>query len=439
MHGTIVRPHAGRPRWFEHRHAIPAAMLLAVVLRAVLMLALPQHPVSDAEWYLVRAREIAGGSGYQEGGYPTAFWPVGYPALLGGAVWLLGPGLAGPLLLNLAAAAITVALIAGFARVLGIGRIATTSAVFLYAVYPASIVYAGQAMSETTSTALSLAAFLLLVAGRHRWPLLLGAGVLFGLATLMRAQMLLFPAGAIVMVACACRDWSWRQAAIALLLVHAGLLATVLPWTFRNDRVMGAPVLVSTNGGIALYTGANDLATGDWMSLERSPLWAEVGVPWSERVPRQIEMDARTKALAHRWIAAHPARWLGMGFRKVILVWRKDSDAFWSLQVSYPGASRWWRLVAAANQLFYLVVLALAATTLLPSLGAVLRRRGPGAPNALLAAMPLFVSVTAFGFTGQIRYHYPAMPLLLLAASVAIERFALRRRAAAPAGAVLVG
>ncbi|WP_174297472.1 hypothetical protein [Sphingomonas bacterium] len=421
---------------------VPVLFVLTIGTRLALMLLVPQRPVSDAQWYMVRAAEMARGLGYQEAGHPTAFWPVGYPALLAASLWSCGPSLLGPMLLNLAGAAATLALVLGFGRALGIDRTAARMAGLILAVYPASIAYAGQAMSETVATALGMSAFLLLIVGRHRAPLVLLAGIAFGLATLMRAQMLLFPAGAVIGIALACRDWRPRQALAAGLLCYAGLAATVLPWTWRNVTVMNAPVLVSTNGGVALYTGANDLADGDFMAVERTPLWAQVGIPFADRIARQVDIDDRYKALARAWIARHPARWLALGPRKVMLVWRKDSDAFWALEASYPERSRTWTIVAGVNQLGYLAVLALAAVSLVPAaIGAV--RRGPAQPLALLVPMPVFVSATAFGFTGQTRYHAPAMPFLILAAGVTIVRVAarLRRSAigiAAPPGAVSI-
>lgn len=438
MAGRAARPGEWSPvpagRWdaalsalATGRSVVPALVALTVALRLALVVLLPQRPVSDARWYLERAAEMARGLGYQEAGHATAFWPVGYPALLAGSLRLFGPSLLGPMLVNLVAAAATLVLLMELGRVLGAGPLATRIAGLIYALYPAHVIYAGQVMSETAATAVTLAALLLLVAGRHRWPLVALAGAAFGLATLMRAQMLLFPAGAVIGIALCCRDWRPRRALAAGLVCYAALLAVVLPWTWRNERVMHAPVLVSTNGGVALYTGANDLADGDFMAVERTPLWAGVGIPFADRVARQVEINDRYKALAKAWIAAHPARWLALGPRKVALVWRKDSDAFWGLEASYPDRARAWTPLAALDQLAYLAILALAAVALVPAVVGALRR-GPARPLALLALMPAFVTATAFGFTGQTRYHAPAMPFLILAAGVAAEALLRRPR-----------
>ncbi len=73
----------------SHRF-IPACFVLFVVLRAALIFFVPVEISSDASWYLNRAISIANGEGYSEVGYPTAYWPVGYPGFLGALFYLFG-------------------------------------------------------------------------------------------------------------------------------------------------------------------------------------------------------------------------------------------------------------------------------------------------------------------------------------------------------------
>lgn len=415
-------------RWLGACRTVPALFTLAIVLRVAMMWWWPQRPISDAEWYLVRAAEMARGMGYQEAGHPTAFWPVGYPAVLAGALWLFGPSLLGPLLLNLLATAAIMALILWFARALGAGEIAARIATLLYAIYPAAIVYTGQTAAETVSTALAVGALALLVAGRWRPWLLVASGIVFGLATLMRAQMMLFPIGAIVALMIATRGFGWRPALRATLIVHLSLAAVVLPWSIRNWSAMGAVVPVSTNGGVSLYYGANPRATGDWYAWERTPMWDEVvPIPYADRVERQVDLDRWFKVSARKWIADHPAAWVILGLRKVTLVWRKDTDAFWSLAATYPDASGAWRIVQALNQLFYMAVVGLGVAALVLAVRDRVRGDAARAPLLLLGCMPAFVTLTAFAFTGQTRYHYPAMPFLIVAAGWSLARLAERR------------
>lgn len=409
---------------------VPAIFALALVLRLLLLVLVPQQPMSDGLWYMDRAGEMARGMGFQEGGRPTAFWPVGYPAALAGSMLVVGPGTFGPIALNLAGAAAILALMFRFGALLGMGALGVRIAALLYALYPAHIAYTGQPFSETVSTALLMAAFAALIAGRGRWWSLAGAGALFGLTTLMRAQAMLFPVGALIAMAVCLKDFGWRGAVRASLPVYLGLAAVVLPWSIRNTVQMGSFIPVSTNGGIALYYGANDRATGDWYEWERTPIWDQtgVGIPYREHLVRQVELDQRFKVLAKNWIIDHPARWLALGARKVMLLWRKDSDGLWGIDSSYPRMGLAVTAAQAVNQLYYMGLLLFGFGALSFAAPALWRRDNARAPMLLLGCMPAFVTLTAFGFTGQVRYHYPAMPFLILLAGWSIALLLRRDR-----------
>lgn len=410
--------------WLSHRWAIPAILVLCLVSRIAVAVAWPQQPFSDGAFYLERAAELATGRGYMEAGHATAFWPVGHPLLLAGADRLFGPGMTGAVALNVLASLATLALMMWFGSYVLKAPLAGRAAALLYAVYPAHIVYVGTSLSEPAAAAAGMAGLSALVAARGRWAWLLGAGLMFGLATLMRTQMLLFPIGALIGVVWVQRC-GWRTGARAALPLALGMAVIVAPWSLRNLAELGTPAL-STNGGIALITGANDRATGDHMLLDPAELDRARKVPAAERISRQVEVDGNLRAAAVRWIADHPGEWLALGVRKVAILWSKDTDAFWSLQASYPRAAPAIAAGQAVNQLFYLLLLALAVPALWTGARALLTGRSEGRQLALLLLMPAFVSLTAFVFTGQTRYHHPAMPFVALAAGWTLARWIQR-------------
>jgi 4-amino-4-deoxy-L-arabinose transferase-like glycosyltransferase len=409
-------------------HIVPAVFALALALRVLSIIFIPIQPDSDALWYLQRAGEMAEGAGYQEAGHPTAFWPVGYPALLAASMAVFGPSLFGPILLNLTAVALKLWLILWFSRRLGLGEAIGRGAALLYAVYPAHIVYAGTAASEVTATAVTMGAMAVLVAARGRIGLSLLAGLIFGAATLMRPQTLLLAPLLIALMWLTLRDYGWRRALVSGVAAYGALMLVVLPWTARNAVVLGTPALVSTNGGIALQAGANPLANGGYFQVEKSPLWQHTGIDFRRRVQDQVEMDRRLKAMAIDWIRENPADWFLLGFRKVATLWGKDSDAFWSLDASHAHRKPVWTGVKAANQLYYLALLGLGALALSIAARAVWQRDMRVAPLLIIGAMPFFCTALAFGFTGQTRYHFPAMPFMCIAAAYAIARLSRLRR-----------
>ena len=403
---------------------LPAIFAGGMLVRLLMILFFPQEPISDGLFYYSRAAEMAAGQGYREEGVPTAFWPVGYPALLAGAMLVFGKTLAASAAVNLVSAAAILWLVLWFGRQVTGSEAAARLGALLYAVYPAHIAYTGTTLSETSYTAVTMGAFALMVGGRAKLRWMALAGLLFGVATLMRPQTMLFPAGVLIALVLVTRDFRWKDALKSALVLHLVLAATVLPWSLRNQRVLGEFVWVSTNAGVALYTGANDQANGDYFAWEKGPLWDASGIPFAERVTRQVELDRRFQKLATDWIKENPGRYLAMGPKKAALLWHKDSDGFWGLKNSHPRHEAALTAMQWLNQGFYALILLLSAFCFAVATRALFRREDALMPLGLLFCMPVFSTLLAFFFTGQIRYHYPAMPFLMVAAAWALLRLA---------------
>lgn len=400
-----------------HPAFLPLVFLVGAALPVLFYLVFPTVPTSDAGWYVARALELADGHGYQEGGWPTAYWPIGWPALLALGVWLTDSVTLGTLAINVTATLVSLYCVLWLGRRLtgeeGVGRLA----VAMLAIYPGAVAMASVPLTEPSYTAVMLGAFSLLVAASGRIGPLMLVGALFGVATLIKPQSLLFPVGAIIALLLVYEQFTWRTALKSFVTIYIVLFAVVLPWTARNYMVFGEVVLVSTNGGTALLVGAHDRATGEHMSPQRTGFFEDSKITWEQRVEHQVELDKAQKAAAMTWIQQNPGRYFALMPKKLALLWRKDTYPFWGPLESNPDKVLPLRVLQAANQVYYVIVLALAAAAAVFALSALFRGDRRRAPLALLFCMPLFVSLLSMVFTGQIRYHYPAMPFLILASA----------------------
>lgn len=388
-----------------------AALIVAAGLRLLLLWAVPVEQASDAQWYMDRAREMLATGRYAENGVSTAFWPVGYPAFLAGVMAIFGPTALVGQLANAALGVAAVWLVHRWCLLqFGHPRVAGVAALAL-AVYPNHLGYAVGLYTEPLYTALLLA--LLVVArspwGLWRWGL---AGLLAGAATLVKSQTLLLAPVLLALLALP----AWRLAAAwrllpALCLALAGMALVVAPWTWRNVVVMGAAVPVSTNGGISLLIANNDsMRWGQAKDYDDTdPVFREVAFS----VADQVAADQRARALAREWITTHPDRFVSLMPWKLWRLWAYDGEAEWWFQHGYAGyaESRWiFRTVRGLNQVYYLGLLALGAL----GLWAALRRPGCRQPHDwTLPCLLLFFSALCAVFSGQARYHYPVMPLVV--------------------------
>ena len=369
-----------------------AFIALGVALRTAWVLAVDPELVKDSVWYFTHAVDIAEGRGYQEAGQPTAYWPVGYPALLGGLFHLVGPDLLTARLLNVALAAATLGCILVAARRVTGSPLAANLAVLLYAVYPADIAYCSLIVTEPLFNALVMAGAACLLALRHPVARPAAAGVCFGLAALTRAHGLLLPAligiGAFLLA-----GDSWKRTTAIVAATYLALAATLAPWCIRNLIQLDAFVPVSSNGGVNLYIGNNPHATGSYHFDDqvKAPLRA-AGIARWRGGPGEVKLDRVASALARRYMVDNPGATIALWPAKLTALYAEETAAAgWNRRVPASQAGLV-RAIGRTSGIFYpvlcfLALLGLAASQLAHRVGH-LRVRAPLFAAAVAIAMP---------------------------------------------------
>ncbi len=285
-------------------------------------------PTADGVFYHQVAQRIAAGHGYTwlwEDGAVTyaAHYPVGYPALLGGAYALFGGAPAVAMVVNavLGAAACWAVHHSLRAR----GRTCALVGGLLVALHPGLLAYTPALMSEGVTAALWAIALALAVSaeratGGRAFGFLVGCGLAFGVATLVRPQSILL--APVVAATLGPPSLPWRRRAWAAALVTGAALATCAPWTLRNCERMGRCAFVSVNGGWNLLIGTQP---------EGSGAWSELVVPEAcKAVFDEAEKDRCFGVAARERIASAPGAWLSLAPRKL------------NVTFDYCGAGPWY-------------------------------------------------------------------------------------------------
>jgi hypothetical protein len=243
---------------------------LALGLRLAHVLALRDspyfdRPVLDAYTYYAAARMFAAGEGWPE----RIYWqPPGYPYFLALVLWLAGPGLLVPRLVQAIVGSLTAGLTCAIGRRL-FGPAVGLGAGLIVAAYGLLIYFDGELLTPSLGVALQMATLYCAVSApgeraRRGW---FAAGLLAGVtATVNATALALVP----VLGAAARRRAGWLLLGVAIALA---------PLTLRNWLQGGELVLISSNAGINLYLGNNpryDATVGmrpgrDWQALLRAP------------------------------------------------------------------------------------------------------------------------------------------------------------------------
>lgn len=401
-------------------------MVVALLLRVAWALQVRQPTeLRDPVLYMILAEHLAAGDGYRYGFEAdqglTAYYPPGYPLVLGAVVWLvrLLPGDVSTfdvaVWLNVVLSVATVGLVFVLGRRLVGVRVGLVAAA-LWALWPNLVFHSGVVLTETLFLFLLVAMLVLLLGDReaaHAPGLarLVAVGVLFGLVLLVRpVSAVVGPVMAILWWRHGARAALWRLAVVGLATV-----AVLVPWSIRSTLVMEEPVALSLNFGDNLCLGHNPGATGGFGDLGAYCYTAEeLRRPESE-TRRQAENTDR----AMDYIADNPGTTLRRSVSKLRITLQNDADGLqaaedFGARPLVGDATRGLLRTAATG--FYVVVglLALAG-------GVTWLRRDRGDRRALFllsaGAAQLLSPLATFG---DPRFKMPIYPTLVVCAAVAL-------------------
>jgi 4-amino-4-deoxy-L-arabinose transferase-like glycosyltransferase len=400
----------------ERLAAIPGRLWLSVVtgtglaLRVVWVILFPAPFTSDGLAYYDLAARLAHGLSYQTPVNEWAEWPPGYPFLLFVHFRLLGVG---PWAVNAANLLLfTGSMLAVYALARRFGEATARLATLLLALWPNLIASAGAATKEMVIIFLLPALLLLyLKAGEETSPgraaaMRLTAGMVLGYDALTQPGILLLA------VVFAAYELLLRtpllRAAARLALLGAGMLLVILPWTYRNYRVLHTPVLITSCGGDIFYRANNPLATGGWIAD-------------GERSLKQYDELTRSRLgyqWAGEWIRANPDKFLLLSLRKQVFFLGDDAVGFYeTLKRGLGIGGKAYALAKLGSNAYWIGIWALVLTAFLLRWPTDWHRR----PEVLLFLLTIlyFWAIDSV-FESGARHHTPLAGLLaILAASLA--------------------
>jgi 4-amino-4-deoxy-L-arabinose transferase-like glycosyltransferase len=375
-------------------------VLVNLAVRGAWVAAVHPVPQSDFGFYFSAAARLAAGGGYTVHGQPTAYWPIGWPAILSIFFRIFGPHLwVGLAVQVLACTGITVMVFLIARQITGSATVGLIAGL-AWTLLPDQLAWTAILGGEPVFTLLvlgSLYAFLRLD-GRKR-PVI--AGALLGAACWVRPTVILFPVAVVIVLILYQRRLMAPLAQGALLA--AAMLVVISPLTIRNAAVLGSPVLVSTNGGVNLWQGVH---TDDryWWSTDPAvnPL-----APIADEVAR----DRLGQRLFIEHLMAHPASVAYHGLRKIAALYGPPGSVWWWLTVGHPASIG--ALVAAGAAAYWLFMT-------LAVIGLVIGWRRFRWPTLVLGSFLVYYTAVFAFFPAGDRFRYPLMPLLAVFAGLAI-------------------
>ena len=400
----------------EHAVWLALILVLAFIFRLVWVSFSEWQPTydDDAFRYDFAARSLVHGHGYIHlNGAPTAFWPPGYPLLLAAAYRVFGASVGVAQFLNVLLGTATVGLVYLIGR-RALGPWPALVGASIVAGFPSLVFFTAVTLSEVAFTFLTLLAIYLLMLeaerGRPRHlRLLLAAGLVLGLASLVRGQALLLP---IVLIPFWLRSgvrWSAVVDKLVALVLGIGLI--VAPWSIRNVIELEAPVLISTNAGVDFWIGHHEGAAGGLESADELVF----SYPELSTAEREVRVNAEGFRRGLKYALTHPLAELALPFRKLFYLYYNDEEGLkWN--EGHGGqpflGDRLREALSTLSNVYYFAVLGFLI------LGAPLwfSLRDPG--RLLLISLVSYWTLVHLAFFGDPRFHAPIMPAVALLAAL---------------------
>ena len=414
-------------RWLVLITAVAFGIRLAWLLYAKAAPPTSWLGAGDQYSYWYYGNEIAAGHGYV--GYvthqPTAYYPIGYPALLAALFFVVVHAhLPGDLMLwaglmHVGFATATVALVFFIGRRV-FNRTVGLIAAALLAVFPNAIYQVTTLQLETTFIFLSTAALAIIVL--HDWShglpsrnRLLAFGFVLGLSVLVRPFSVWFVAG--VFLAAIAAKAGWRRA-LTLTLVPVLVVAGMsIPWMIRNQLRMHAFIITSTNTGDTLCLDRNLTAYGGFRFADHDGC-VDPGLP---EVPR----NAGNTRKAISFVIHHPTRETLQIVRRARYEFADDHDGIDATETLGSGSflqENVRNVLSDTADWYFFIVLGLAVFGLPVLLGKA--RRQPE-PRLVLVALTALLVIPLLLWGNQ-RFHLPLYPYLVLLSAAVIDLAARR-------------
>ena len=387
--------------------ALIAGVALAIRVAWVVLFQTP--PASDAADYDAYGWRLAQGKGYvTSDGTPTAFWPVGYPALLAAIYVVFGYSWLAAGIANAILGTISVLLTYRLGREFLSSRLSLAAAGAV-AFLPSHIIsFTSVLRNEMPHTALVLAALIVAcrLARRPNWKNAALLGLVIGVGLYVRPILLLFPAVVALLIMTQGKAGIRKSVGLAVIALLVSLL-TISPWTARNYFAMDGFVLTATNGGFTFYMANGPGATGEFRSVPEGT--------FSDLSEMTVYREGVEMGLRH--IVSHPDQWIALLPIKFFHLWASDRYNIHPniIPEAYRGIVPVLWFIAQIYWTIIVIGATLAAVSR-PILGYWLKF-----PAVLFPLTLLYWTAFHMMFHGEGRFHIQMIPVVAIIAAHLLE------------------
>ena len=376
---------------YEHHYLRTLVLLsgLGWILHVLLSIVISPTPQSDALDYHEHALRLAETCSYTSQGNPTAYRPIGFPAVLS-LCYILWPNSISGFILQSFLISLSAFLLALILKDHDASNGISYAGLILYHVLPMTWIQSMTLMSEPLAIACMMLGIYVHTSFQGIQSRFM-EGICWGIALLTRPIMVFS------VIALLIHDILRGK---NLLAYAIGMLLIILPWMMRNAIVMGSPMIAS-NTGINLFIGHNPEANGSYKYVEEMNRFDTVS---------EVDASASAFASAMNNIVQDPLHSILLIPKKIAFLFA--SDAYLPLQTfNHSGKSYTEKMHALSWWSYLLIIPGCLIMFVGISHGKEILLMHDGLRNA---AIIVGMIIPCAIFFGTPRYHEPMIPFLVI-------------------------
>jgi len=264
-------------------------------------------PISDFGWYYRQAKNVSLFNGIiYPNGTPTAYWPAGYPLILGLIFYIFNSSVFVGQLFNSIISSVSTIIFFYICLRFTKNKNISLGCSLLFAFYPDYFAYSCLISPDPLFIFLMLLSILLFLKFENYWLSIL-SGLSFGLAAIVRSQAIFIP---FLLLIANCRPKIIKEKQILIYGVFfLTLVVSLTPWTIRNYYAFNKLIFISNNGGVNLFSGNNPYADGGYSDDCFRYLIDYTGLDEQKIIKlNEISLDSLYRKSAINFMASNPGR-----------------------------------------------------------------------------------------------------------------------------------
>jgi len=376
----------------------------------------------DSQWFMDTAENILKGKGLAlDGVGPTAFVMPGYSYFLAFLYFFVGKNVLAIQIVQSFMDVTTIFFIFLLAETVFGRAVAYLTA--LYLSFSVSHILVSPLVLNEHLFVLAVFSALYFLASDLKassWIKLTAAGLFLGLGNFSRGVLMVLPPFLFFLYLFS--QMGWRRSLVKSAYVTFISVAVLLPWAYRNYKVMGYPILTCASSGTGFYTMNNAIADPYVTQLvqihEVHPEY--INLHPNEEVARYLGASR----YAREWVLSDPWRFMRLGAGKLISLFGVRSYwTLWDNAMKYNESSKKSIFLDKAFKKPMLYVYMFHFSLFFLGTFLLLFRYGwtTFEPRKMLILLLIYVLIGVhFLFCGEKRYRYPIDPFIYMTSAFAL-------------------